>query len=137
MIISIMMMMEIMMTMEECGGCSHRADKYPTVIPPPRFVWFVLIRIWSYSFVSNDYLRPALPLACLQIKYISCINADSVDATVKSEVTDMVQFLHFWKCCFLHFCPCFVLSNLSAFVRSLSVTMPNIGGGVERTRTQL
>ena len=84
--------------------------------------------------MSNVQTSPFNPII---YQYISYINADSVDATVKSEVTDMVQFLHFWKCCFLHFCPCFVLSNLSAFVRSLSVTMPNIGGGVERTSTQL
>ena len=38
-------------------------------------------------------------------KYIFYINADSVDATVQSEMTDMVQYLHSWKCHFQPFQP--------------------------------
>ena len=47
------------------------------------------------------------------------------------------QISFFWFYCFAYFARDFVRSNLSAFVRSSPCTMPNIGGGVERTSPEL
>ena len=47
------------------------------------------------------------------------------------------QISFFWFHCFAYFARDFVRSNLSAFVRSSPCTMPNIGGGVERTSAEL
>ena len=46
------------------------------------------------------------------------------------------QISFFWFYCFAYFARDFVRSNLSAFVRSSPCTMPNIGGGVERTSAE-
>ena len=54
--------------------------------------------------MSNVQTSPFNPII---YQYISYINADSVDATVKSEVTDMVQFLHFLEVPFSAFLPVF------------------------------